>query len=199
MWARLGEETARRLLSPTLAYSCPTLLHHRHSALQHVCHLHRTAPSSFALPYVISLVYHACQLSTHYCTTRHHATPYFSACPYQHPAYFLSRHSPHLAHKGPLLPPRASPRFCRGRILPQSAALFSSPTDIHTHTHTHTHIHTHTHTHIHTQKYVQRCAVQLFIYICTCIHTYIHIYAHSNARARALSLYVYIDVVENIL
>ncbi len=121
MWARVGEVTARLLLSPThaLLYCTTHILH---------CSTSVNFASSFALLYVIiSLLYHACQHSTHYCTTRHHATPYFSACPYQHPASSLSRHSPHLAHKGPLLPPPASPRSYRGLLLPPSAALSSCP------------------------------------------------------------------------
>ena len=32
MWARVGEVTGRLLLSATLAYACPTLLHHIHTA-----------------------------------------------------------------------------------------------------------------------------------------------------------------------
>jgi hypothetical protein len=42
-------------------------------------------------------------------------------------AGFLSKHSPYLDHKGPHLPPPASPRSCRGLLLPPTAALSSSP------------------------------------------------------------------------
>jgi hypothetical protein len=207
LWsARVGEETARRLLSPTLAYSCPTLLHHKHTALQHICHLHRNAPSceSFALPYVIPLVYHACQHSAHYCTTRHHATPYFSACPYQHPAYSLSRHVPHLAHKGPLLPPRASPQSCRCCIAPPSAAVCTGSDTfmfihiynwfwyMYVYTYIYIYIYIYIYTYMWACIYIRTYIHHTYTYTLTYIRIYIHTYIHSCSSYIPRYIHIYI-------
>ena len=70
MWARVGEVTARLLLSPTLAYSCPTLLHHKHTALQHVCQLHLLFRT--AVCYYLAIV--SCVPAQHTVTIAPHVT-----------------------------------------------------------------------------------------------------------------------------
>jgi len=70
MWARVGEVTARLLLSPTLAYSCPTLLHHKHTALQHVCQLRLLFRT--AVCYYLAIV--SCVPAQHTVTIAPHVT-----------------------------------------------------------------------------------------------------------------------------
>jgi hypothetical protein len=122
MWARVGEVTARLLLSPTLAYSCPTLLHHKHTALQHVCQLHllfRTAVCYYLA--IVSCVpaQHTVTIAPHLSTTTVAATNNATGTSIDNTSSYASHQQIHYILLG--------------------------------YAHTHTHANTHTHTRMYTR------------------------------------------------